>query len=108
MVQWADVTGNDTASVREIAQLAARYANTGAPQMPTDLTPEAVFPPFAIPSLYVMLGQDELALDFLERGYEDGAFGVVSTMLGPPVNRLRSHPRYTALARRVGFPEGDR
>jgi serine/threonine-protein kinase len=108
LAQWAEVTGNDAVLVREIAEQAARYASAGASPVPTDLTLEAVFPPFAVPPFYVLLGQDERALDFLERGYEDGAFGVVSTMFGPPVDRLRSHPRFTALARKVGLPQGDR
>ena len=101
--RWAEVTGNDAGLVRHVAELAAQYATTGESQTPTDLDLEAVFPPFAVASLYVLLGQHESALDFLERGYEDGAFGVVSGIAGPGFDGLRSHPRFVALAQKVGL-----
>jgi serine/threonine-protein kinase len=104
---WAELTGNDAALVRQVADLAAEYTRTGEPQAPTGLDVEAVFPPYAIAPLYVRLGQHELALDVLERGYEAGAFGVVSSIAGPPVNELRSHPRFVALAQKVGLPIDD-
>jgi tetratricopeptide (TPR) repeat protein len=101
--QWADVTGTDAALVRDVADLAARYVSTRESQVPADLDLEALFPPSVVAPRYVLLGQHELALDVLERGYEDAAFGVVSMMFGPPLNRLRSHPRFIALAQKVGL-----
>ncbi len=101
--RWAEVTGNDAGLVRDVADLAARYVSTGESQAPTDLDLEAMFPPYAVAPLYVLLGQHERALDFLERGYEDGAFGVVSAIAGPPFDELRSHPRFVALAQKVGL-----
>jgi TolB-like protein/Tfp pilus assembly protein PilF len=99
--RWAEVTGNDPEAVREVADLVARHAETGEPQSFVGLDPETVFPPFSLAPLYVLVGQDERALDLLERGYEDRAFGVVASMFGPPVNQLRGHPRFMALAERV-------
>jgi serine/threonine-protein kinase len=101
--RWAELTGSDAALVRQVADLAAQYTRTGEPQAPTGLDVEAVFPPYAVAPLYVRLGQHELALDFLERGYEDGAFGVVASIAAPPVNELRSHPRFVALVQKVGL-----
>ena len=100
--QWAEVTGHDPEAIQETAELAARHAETGEPQSFTRLEPDAVFPPFSLAPLYVLVGQYDRALDLLERGYEEGAFGVVSNMFGPPVRRLRDHPRFVALAERVG------
>jgi len=101
--RWAEVTGNDAGLVGEVADLVAQYARTGEPQAPVGLDVEATFPPYAVAPLYVLLGQHELALDLLERGYEEGAFGIVASIAGPPVNELRSHPRFVALAQKVGL-----
>jgi serine/threonine protein kinase/tetratricopeptide (TPR) repeat protein len=101
--RWAEVTGNDVEAVRNVAHLAARYATTGEPQMSTDLDLEAVFPPFALPALYVFWGQHERAFDLLEEGYEEGAFAVVSSILGTRLEKLRDHPRFIALAEKMGL-----
>jgi len=103
LARWAQVTGNDVEGVRSFADLAARYTATGEPQASTDLDLEAVFPPFAHVSLYVFLGQHQRALDLLEKGYEDGAFGVVGAMFGPRLKVLEDHPRFIALAEKVGL-----
>jgi len=65
LARWAEVTGNDADGVRYVAHLAARYATTGEPQMSADLDLEAVFPPFALPILYVSWGQHDRAFDLL-------------------------------------------
>jgi len=49
------------------------------------------------------LGQHERAFDLLEEGYEEGAFAVVSAMFGQPVKDLRAHPRFVALAEKMGL-----
>ena len=71
--------------------------------MDLDLDLEAVFPPYSVAGFAVLLGQHEQALSLLERGYEDGAFGVVSAIAGPVFDVLRSHPRFVALAQKVGL-----
>ena len=60
-------------------------------------------PPYIIAQLYVGLGQPDRALDYLERGYDEGAFGVVSSVALPSFGELRSHPRFVALVQRVGL-----
>ena len=105
-MRWAGLTGNDTSLVRHVAKQIAGYARTGEAQATAaDLDIEVVFPPYSVPILYALLGQDERALDFLEQGYEEGAFGVVSTILGQPFDRFRSHPRFVSLVRKVGLQE---
>jgi len=103
LARWADLTGNDTDLVRSVAELVERYADTGEPQLPEQLNLDLVFPPYTIPSFCYMLGHEERALETLEQGYEQRAFGVVGVMLGPPLERLREHPRYVALAQKGGF-----
>jgi len=106
LVRWAGLTGNDTSVVRTIVDQIAEYAETGVVgTTAADLDIESVFPPYSVPVMYAMLGQDEKALDFLEQGYEQGAFGVVSSILGRQFDRLRSHPRLVALVRRMGLEQ---
>ena len=104
LARWAGLTGNDTSMVRQLVDQIAEYAGSGeVGTTAADLDIESVFTPYSVPSMYAMLGQDEEALDFLEQGYEEGAFGVVSTILGRAFDRFRSHPRFVALARRAGL-----
>jgi eukaryotic-like serine/threonine-protein kinase len=109
LARWARLTGHDEEAVRAVAHRAAQYSRTGEPQLLTELDPEAVFPPFSLVQLHVLLGQYELALDYLERGYEEAAFGVVAAIFGAPVRtRLKDQPRYIALVEKVGYPrQGD-
>ena len=105
LARWARVTGQDEDAVQAVVRGAAQFARTGEPQLLTELDPEAVFPPFSLVGLYMLLGQHELALDYLEGGYEEAAFGVVTAIFGPPVRtRLKDHPRYVALVEKVGYP----
>ena len=105
-MRWAELTRSDTLLVRNLVDKMADFAGTGEAQdVEPDMNVEAIFPPYSIPGIYMALGKDEMALDVLEQGYEDGAFGVVSSILGPTFNRLRSHPRFDALLRRTGLEE---
>ncbi len=101
--QWANLTGNDPNIALELVDLSARYANTGVSQHPPSLQVEEVFPPYSIPGIHLLLGQPDLALDYLERGFEDGAFGIISMVLDPRLDELRSNPRFTALVERTGI-----
>jgi TolB-like protein/Tfp pilus assembly protein PilF len=102
---WVDLTGHAAESVLGLVDFAARYQETGIPQTPSDLDVEEVFPPYAVPGVYVFLGQHDLALDHLERGFEEGAFGVMSMMFEPWVEEFRTHPRFLALKERLGVPQ---
>jgi hypothetical protein len=53
--------------------------------------------------IYTGLGEQERALDFLERAYEERAgalFGVKGSFLFTP---LREHPRFKALLRKMNL-----
>ena len=103
LARWAEVTGNDADGIRDVAHLAARYATTGEPQLSTELDLEAVFPPFLLAPLYVSWGQQDRAFDLLEEGYEEGAFGVTTSIFGTRLEHLRDHPRFIALAEKMGL-----
>lgn len=66
--QWARVTERDTLAVREVAELAARFAATQTMQEPAGIELESVFPPFIVAPFYVLLGDYESAVDYFERG----------------------------------------
>jgi len=102
--RWAELTGNDSAIMRRLADAAAAHARSGATQpLPADIDINRTFPPYAIPGLFMALGQKERALDALERGYEQGAFSTVATMLSPIFHRVRSDPRFLALLEKTGM-----
>jgi serine/threonine-protein kinase len=107
--RWAELTGNDSAMVRQLADAAAAHARSGATQpLPPDIDISRTFPPYAIPVFYMALGQKERALDALERGYEQGSFSTVATVLSPMFNRVRSDPRFIALLEKTGMRSQDR
>jgi TolB-like protein/class 3 adenylate cyclase/Tfp pilus assembly protein PilF len=50
------------------------------------------------------LGEDEMALDYLERAVDRRLGMVVFLKVIPPIQKLRNHPRFQALVERVGIP----
>jgi pentatricopeptide repeat protein len=58
----------------------------------------------ALVMAYVRLGQHQDALDLFERAVSERSGGVVYANLSPIYDGLRSHPRFKALAARIGLP----
>jgi hypothetical protein len=54
--------------------------------------------------MYLRLGEQDRALDWLERGYETHHPGLPSISNRNPFNPLRTHPRFQALLRRMNLP----
>jgi serine/threonine-protein kinase len=102
--RWAGLTGNDLDWVMELVELKARYDSTGVRPPTAHFDMEGRFPPYSIPGLYLLLGQPDAALDYLERGFEEGAFGIMSMVFDPALDELRPNPRFTALLERTGIP----
>jgi len=105
MGRWAAITGLDREPLETIVDLVARHASAGQRQeLPPDLVNVvSLLPPFFLPGLYVLLGQDEEALDILEQAYADGAFPVVISLAGPLFQPLRSKPGFAELTKKVGL-----
>jgi len=60
---------------------------------------------YAIASNYAQLGDKDQTFDWLEIAYKEhntDLIGIISDYL---FNNIRSDPRYTAFARKIGLPE---
>jgi hypothetical protein len=55
-----------------------------------------------IATIYVALGDQDQAMEWLEKGYEERFNPGV--LLRPGFDPLRSEPRFKDLLRRIGFP----
>jgi hypothetical protein len=55
--------------------------------------------------VYRGLGETNLALDWLERAYEERDPWMPWIKVDPTSDPIRSHPRYQDLLRRMNFPE---
>jgi tetratricopeptide (TPR) repeat protein len=68
-------------------------------------TPASVPPPYVISSFYVRLGQNDEAIKWLEKAYEERDFRMIMITVSFEFDGLRSDPRFRDLVRRVGLPE---
>ena len=55
--------------------------------------------------LEIVRGNLELALDYLDEGYARHAPALVYVQCEPSFDPIRTHPRYAALIRKIGFPQ---
>jgi serine/threonine protein kinase/TolB-like protein/tetratricopeptide (TPR) repeat protein len=102
--RWAEVSGQDPAVIRRIADAAATYARTGKPQrLPAGVDMAAAIPPYAHAHIYMALGQKDLALAILVRAFEQGTFSVLASALHPAFDPLRGDRRFRALIDRTGL-----
>ncbi len=62
-------------------------------------------PAMALAHIYLGLGEYEVALELLERAYEERFIGLVWLKVGRRYDPLRDDPRFQALLRRMNFPE---
>jgi tetratricopeptide (TPR) repeat protein len=60
--------------------------------------------PFYIAIVYTGLGKNDLAVDWLEKAYEDRSNGLVFLRVEPELDALRGNPRFLALQRKLNFP----
>jgi serine/threonine-protein kinase len=67
------------------------------------LSNERFIPPGHIAFIYNGLGETDKALDWLEKGYEQGDPKMAFLKVEPKWNNLRSEPRFIALMRRMNF-----
>ena len=50
------------------------------------------------------LGNEDAALEFLEQAYQGHETGLVYLQCEPFFDRMRKHPAYPALVKKMGFP----
>jgi Flp pilus assembly protein TadD len=69
-----------------------------------EITPNT--PAYDIARIYTALGAPEVALDWLDRAYEDHHIALNRLQVDPTLDQLRSEPRYHELVDKMGFPPG--
>jgi serine/threonine-protein kinase len=69
------------------------------------LSTQTYVSPYAIALIYVGLGEEEQALEWLEKAYEDRSFLMIYLKVDPKLDPLRGAPRFQDLLRRMNFPE---
>ncbi len=63
----------------------------------------AYLSPSYVAHVYTALGNQEQAMDWLERGYDESDFTLVNVYTDPRFEPLRSNPRYKELIGKMGF-----
>jgi serine/threonine protein kinase/Tfp pilus assembly protein PilF len=93
------------------AALAQSYGKAGrtkeALQILDDLTrlaKQKYVAPHFFAGIYADLGEDDCAIEYLERSYEENSHWLIYLHIDPSMDGLRSNPRFQDLLRRVGLP----
>ena len=60
-------------------------------------------PPYYFSLIYASLGDRDRALEWLEKEYQEGHYGVVNLKIDPHFDGLRSDPRFQDIVRRMNF-----
>ncbi|GAC1701789.1 MAG: hypothetical protein NVS9B4_05760 [Candidatus Acidiferrum sp.] len=84
------VAGNKTEAEKVLGQLLA-----------LDQSKKQYVSPFYISLVYVGLHENEKAMDWLEKAYEDRSNAIIFLKVDPDFDGLRSNPRFDALLRRL-------
>ena len=61
--------------------------------------------PFYVSIVYAGLHENEKAMDWLEKAYEDRSNAIIFVKVDPDFDGLRSNPRFQALLRRLALPD---
>jgi tetratricopeptide (TPR) repeat protein len=60
--------------------------------------------PYYIAVVYLGLGKNDVAMNWLEKAYTDRSNGLVFLKVEPELDPLRTNPRFVALQNRLKFP----
>jgi TolB-like protein/DNA-binding winged helix-turn-helix (wHTH) protein/Tfp pilus assembly protein PilF len=85
------LSGNHAEALKLMAQLQAR-------------SKKQYVSPFYVAIVYLGLGKNELAMNWLEKAYADKSNGLVFLKVEPELDPLRSDPRFISLLRKLNFP----
>jgi serine/threonine protein kinase len=93
------------------AALAQTFANAGKRENAirilddlTKLTKQRYIAPYFFAGIHVGLGEDERAIEYLEKSYKEHSHWLIYLHIDPSMDGLRSNPRFQDLLRRVGLP----
>ena len=70
----------------------------------TALAKKQYVAPYFFAGIYVCLGQNDLAIQCLEKSYEEHSHWLIYLHIDPSMDPLRDNPRFQDLLRRVGLP----
>jgi TolB-like protein/Flp pilus assembly protein TadD len=89
------------------ALMAYAYAASGKRAESLEIIEEISNPPAATPysiaGVYAVLGEKELAFNWLEKAYQSRSFQLISLKVDPTLDNIRSDPRFSDLVTRVGL-----
>jgi len=98
-----------------ISALAHAYAlsgnHAGATKLLAELQSRArkqYVSPYYLAIVYLGLGKNDLAMDWLEKAYSDRSNGLVFLKVEPELDPLRANPRFLALQAKLNLPNGPR
>jgi tetratricopeptide (TPR) repeat protein len=70
----------------------------------TKLTKQKYVAPYFFAGIHIGLGEDDRAIEYLDKSYEEHSHWLIYLHIDPSMDRLRSNPRFHDLLRRVGLP----
>jgi len=70
----------------------------------TNLTKQKYVAPHFFAGIHIGLGEDDRAMEYLEKSYEERSHWLIYLHIDPSMDGLRSNPRFQDLSRRVGLP----
>jgi serine/threonine-protein kinase len=101
-----------TLTQQEIASLRAAYASSGWTgylrkrlEIKQPEAEQGKVPPYDIAWLCARLGDDEKALEWLRRAYDERNRAMAGILIDDDFDKLRSDPRFIEIIKKMGFPE---
>jgi serine/threonine protein kinase/tetratricopeptide (TPR) repeat protein len=70
----------------------------------TKLATQKYVAPYFFAGIHVGLGEDSLAMEYLEKSYEEHSHWLIYLHIDPSMDGLRSNPRFQELLQNVGLP----
>jgi serine/threonine protein kinase/Tfp pilus assembly protein PilF len=70
----------------------------------TKLTKQKYVAPYFFAGIHIGLGEDDRAIEYLEKSYEEHSHWLIYLHIDPSMDGLRSNPRFQDLSQRIGLP----
>ena len=70
----------------------------------TELAKQKYVAPYFFAGIHIGLGENDRAMEYLEKSYEEHSHWLIYLHIDPSMDRLRDNPRFQDLLRRVGLP----
>jgi len=71
----------------------------------TKLAKQKYVPSYFFAGIHIGLGEDDRAIEYLEKSYEERSHWLIYLHLDPSMDGLRSNPRFQDVLRRIGLPQ---